>query len=243
MLYPRNMPQRFQPKRATTRAEEIRQLLAEEIVRGRMPPGLPLDETEIARTFGVSRTPVREAIRQLEATGLAEARPRRGAVVAVVTKERLGEMFLVMLELEALCAREAGRAMTPAERAALKALHAEGGPIAQAGDLDAYYRHNLAFHDAICAGSHNSYLTETTLAVRKRLAPFRRAQFSGPNRLALSHFEHGQVVAAIVAGDDEGAAKAMRAHIAVVREAYETLVPMYGAINRSLPARETAEPA
>ena len=99
------MGERSNGSPSSTRAEEIRQLLADEIVRGRLPPGLPLEEIELARKFGVSRTPVREAIRQLEATGLAEARPRRGAVVAGVTRERLEEMFLVMLELEALTDR------------------------------------------------------------------------------------------------------------------------------------------
>ena len=125
------MGERSNGSPSSTRAEEIRQLLADEIVRGRLPPGLPLEEIELARKFGVSRTPVREAIRQLEATGLAEARPRRGAVVAGVTRERLEEMFLVMLELEALCAREAARSMTPAERTALVAVHAEGETLAK----------------------------------------------------------------------------------------------------------------
>ncbi len=211
-----------------TRAEEIRQLLAEEIVRGRLPPGIQLDETDIARKFGVSRTPVREAIRQLEATGLAEARPRRGAVVAAVTKERLDEMFFVMLEMEALCAREAALCMTRDERAALAALHGTGTHLAVAGDVDGYYRHNLIFHDAIYVGSHNAYLAETTQTVRKRLAPFRRAQFSGEKRTELSHLEHGLVVDAILAGEGDAAAAAMRAHISVVREAYATLMPEFG---------------
>lgn len=214
-----------------TRAEEIRQLLAEEIVRGRLPPGLQLDEVEIARKFGVSRTPVREALRQLEATGLAEARPRRGSVVAAVTKERLDEMFLVMLELEALCAREASRNMSAEERADLKSLQDTGGVIAAAGDIDTYFRHNLQFHDAIYAGSHNGFLTELTMTVRKRLAPFRRAQFWGANRPTLSNEEHGRVVDAILSRDDDGAAAAMRAHIEVVREAYVTLVPEFGLVN------------
>jgi DNA-binding GntR family transcriptional regulator len=211
-----------------TRAEEIRQLLAEEIVRGRLPPGVQLDETDIARQFGVSRTPVREAIRQLEATGLAEARPRRGAVVAAVTKERLDEMFFVMLEMEALCAREAARRMTATERRALEAVHAEGETPAAEGDVEGYYAHNLRFHDAIYVGAHNRYLADMTLSVRKRLAPFRRAQFSGENRPALSHAEHERVVAAIVGGDGDAAAEAMRAHISVVRDAYVALMPDFG---------------
>jgi DNA-binding GntR family transcriptional regulator len=214
--------------RSLTRAESIRQLLADDIVRGRLPPGLPLDEADIARKFGVSRTPVREAIRQLEATGLAEARPRRGAVVAAMTRERLDEMFFMMLELEALCAREASTHMTQDELEALSSLHDVGNGIAETADAVAYGQHNLAFHDLIYAGSHNAYLTEMTLGVRKRLAPFRQAQFDGPGRLLGSHREHGVIVAAILSGDADGASSAMRAHIGVVRDAYVTLMPLYG---------------
>lgn len=222
------MPDRTNGSTSSTRAEEIRQLLADEIVRGRLPPGLPLEEIELARKFGVSRTPVREAIRQLEATGLAEARPRRGAVVAGVSRERLDEMFHVMLELEALCAREAAQRMTREERDALVALHHEGEPIAMGDDPEAYVRYNLVFHDAIYTGTHNSYLAELTHTVRKRLAPFRRVQFFGAGRLNSSHDEHGKVVDAIARGAADDAAEAMRAHIRVVREAYETLVPTFG---------------
>lgn len=213
-----------------TRAEEIRMQLADAIVRGHLAPGMPLDETEIARQYNVSRTPVREAIRQLEATGLAEARPRRGAVVAAVTKQRLDEMFSVMLELEALCAREASIKMTVAEITALERLHARGNNIAKKGDIEAYQKHNISFHDALYNGSHNHYLAETTTGVRKRLAPFRQAQFSGTGRLLGSQTEHGEIVAAIVDRNGERAAAAMRAHIQTVRETYRTLVPRYGAI-------------
>ncbi|MGF1650340.1 MAG: GntR family transcriptional regulator [Hyphomicrobiaceae bacterium] len=214
--------------RTRTRAESIRQLLADDIVRGRLPPGLPLDESEIARKFGVSRTPVREAIRQLEATGLAEARPRRGAVVAAVTRERLSEMFFMMLELEALCAREAATNMTAVEREALARLQESGARVADSADPVAYGLHNLAFHDAIYAGAHNVFLTELTLGVRNRLAPFRQAQFDGPGRLVGSQREHGLVVAAILEGDGERAGEMMRGHIRAVRDAYTSMMPLYG---------------
>src|SRR6185436_11532871 len=85
-----------------TRAEELRLQLADEIVRGVLPPGSALDETDIARRFSVSRTPVREALRQLVASGLVEARAHRGAVVAQPSLDRLTEMFEAMAELEAL---------------------------------------------------------------------------------------------------------------------------------------------
>src|ERR1700684_4470515 len=106
-----------------TRAEELRLLLADEIVRGALPPGAALDETEIAQRFSVSRTPVREALRQLVASGLVDARAHRGAVVAQPSLDRLNGMFEAMAELEALCAGLAAERMTAVERQALEAVH------------------------------------------------------------------------------------------------------------------------
>ena len=106
-----------------TLAEELHLQLADEIVRGVLVPGSALDEMELARRFRVSRTPVREAIRQLSANGLIEARAHRGAVVARPSETRLAEMFETMAELEALCAKLAAERMTGAERRALEAAH------------------------------------------------------------------------------------------------------------------------
>src|SRR5882724_10456491 len=99
-----------------TLADELRLALADDIVRGVLPPGSALDETELARRFGVSRTPVREAIRQLAASGLVEARPHRGAEVAHPNEDRLMGMFEAMAELESLCAAMAAERMTSPER-------------------------------------------------------------------------------------------------------------------------------
>src|SRR5229473_918187 len=108
-----------------TRAEELRLQLADEIIRGALAPGAPLDETDIARRFSVSRTPVREALRQLAASGLVDARAHRGAVVARPSIDRLTCMFEAMAELEALCAGLAAERMQPAERHRLEAIHEE----------------------------------------------------------------------------------------------------------------------
>src|ERR1700676_1098488 len=99
-----------------TRAEELRLQLADEIVRGALAPGAALDETDIARRFKVSRTPVREALRQLAASGLIDAWAHRGAVVARPSTERLTGMFEAMAELEALWPGLAAARMTPRGR-------------------------------------------------------------------------------------------------------------------------------
>src|SRR5262249_21399931 len=204
-----------------TRAEELRLQLADEIVRGALAPGAPLDETDIARRFSVSRTPVREALRQLAASGLVEARAHRGAVVARPTLEGLNGMFEVMAELEAMCAGLAAERMPAIERARLEAIHDELRVLSHAGNPERFHEVNERFHNAIYAGSQNGYIAEMTLATRVRVQPFRRAQFRNLGRLAKSHAEHDRVVVAIMRGDRNGAASAMRAHIELVRGEYE----------------------
>jgi DNA-binding GntR family transcriptional regulator len=204
-----------------TRAEELRLQLADEIVRGVLPPGAALDESDIARRFSVSRTPVREALRQLVASGLVEARAHRGAVVAQPSIDRLTGMFEAMAELEALCASLAAERMTPAERHRLEAVHEELRVLSHAGNPDRFHEVNERFHNTIYAGSQNDYIAEITLATRVRVQPFRRAQFRNLGRLAKSHAEHDRVVVAILRGDRLGAAVAMRAHIELVRGEYE----------------------
>jgi DNA-binding GntR family transcriptional regulator len=213
---PRNKPPR-------TRTETLRLQLADEIVTGVLEPGTPLDEQELARRFGVSRTPVREAIRQLAASGLVDTRPHRGAVVALPTPRELDEMFRAMAELEALCAGLCAIHMTPSERAALQAMHQEMGALMQAGEVEPYYAANIAFHTAIYEGAANGYLAGIAQATRTRVAPFRHAQFRASGRLARSHAEHAAVLQAILRGDRVRATDAMRAHIDTVRDVYRTV--------------------
>jgi DNA-binding GntR family transcriptional regulator len=217
----RRVDRRLPQHGRVTRAEELRLQLADEIVRGALPPGSPLDETDIARRFSVSRTPVREALCQLAASGLVEARAHRGAVVAQPSAERLTEMFEAMAELEALCAGLAAERMPAVDRQKLEAIHEELRVLSHAGNPERFHDVNERFHNAIYAGSHNGYIAETTLATRVRVQPFRRAQFRNLGRLAKSHAEHDRIVVAIMRGDRNGAAAAMRAHIALVRGEYE----------------------
>src|SRR5215510_7307203 len=152
-----------------TRAEELRLQLADEIVRGTLPPGAALDETDIARRFNVSRTPVREALRQLAASGLVEAQPHRGAVVARPSIERLTGMFEAMAELEALCAGLAAERMTPVQRHRLEAVHEELRVLSHAGNPERFHEVNERFHNTIYNGSQNAYIAEMTLATRVRV--------------------------------------------------------------------------
>ena len=131
------------------------------------------------------------------------------------------EMFVVMAELESLCAGLAAEAMSLLERRELERLHRALGELVKSGDPTRYAEANERFHSAIYAGAHNGYLSELTLATRARLAPFRRAQFSRIGRLALSFDEHDRVVEAILRGDRDLATRAMREHIGTVKEAFD----------------------
>lgn len=207
-----------------TRADRVVRALSDEIVSGRLGPGARLDEQSLADRFGLSRTPVREALGQLAAIGLVEKRPHRGVVVAAFTVERMGHMFELMAELEALCARLAARRMKPQDRARLEAEHLATEPLSAARDFEGYEAANRAFHRAVYDGSGNPILVEATEDIRRRLSPFRRAQFHVEGRIARSFREHGAIVDAILLGDENLAYARMREHLTVVRDASAAFV-------------------
>ncbi|WP_298720662.1 GntR family transcriptional regulator [uncultured Ferrovibrio sp.] len=196
-----------------TRADTLRQRIADEILVGKLPPGTRLEEQDLADRFGVSRTPVREALKALVETGLVDIRPHRGAVVATPSRQHMRDLFEVMRELEAICARYAAQRMTSAERKKLADLHEQSRQMVRDGEVEAYAALNVAFHSCIFEGTHNTALVENSTAVRRRLSPFRRAQFRLVGRLASSFAEHESVVNAILRGDAIAAEQAMARHI------------------------------
>lgn len=199
--------------RATTRAEELRLQIADEITSGRLAPGTALEEVEIAQRYGVSRTPVREALRDLAASGLVEARPHRSALVARPSLERLQGMFDVMAELEAMCAAQAAVRMTGSERAGLERLHGELASAIHAGAEERCGLLDERFHAALDDGAHNAYLAELATATRAKLRPFVRDKYRSLARLAQSFTEHERILTAIQRGDRQEAAAAMRVHV------------------------------
>lgn len=196
--------------------EELGQRLSQEIMEGALLPGVRLEEAGLAERFGVSRTPVREALNYLAATGLVQKRPNRGVVVTTISRTRLQQMFEAMAELEACASRLAGLRMGARERESLRRLHEGSVELVEAGDHRGYDAFNRVFHEHVYEGCQNGEILDLARAMRRRVAPFRRAQFRVPGRLAASFAEHAQVVAAILAGDADGAAAAMRAHLRLV---------------------------
>lgn len=206
-----------------TSAEGIRHNLAERIITGALRPGTALDETLLATEFGVSRTPVREALRLLAASGLVDQRPHAKALVAKPDEQELAGMFEVMGYLEALCAGLSAIAMTREERAGLDALHLRMSGMVREGDAAGYAEANDVFHNAIYDGAHNAYLAEITRSTRQRLQPFRRAQFGQLGRLLKSHAEHELIAEAILRGERDAAEAAMRSHISLVGDAVQRM--------------------
>lgn len=204
-----------------TRTDDVRLRLADDIVKGLLSPGVTLDESELAQRFSVSRTPVREAIRQLAASGLVEVRPHRSAVVARPSSAALRAMFEALEELEALCAGFAAERATREEIATLRAANQRLNVIVKKGDPSSYHDANEAFHRAVYEAAHNAYLAELTSTTRARIAPFSRAQFQLVGRLSRSHAEHEKIIEAIRAGDRDRAARAMRQHILNVHESFK----------------------
>jgi DNA-binding GntR family transcriptional regulator len=203
-----------------TRADRVREALADDIVVGRLTAGARLDEVRLAKRFAVSRTPVREALRELAATGLVASRAHQGAVVAAIPSERVTEICESVAEVEAVCARLCAIKMSAADRRRFEELHRHCGELVRSGDADRYHVANASFHAALRKGSHNSVLEEMVAALRNRFAPLSRAQFRGPGRLAQSYREHDLIVRSILRGDGDQAYHAALAHGSSISRAF-----------------------
>ena len=210
--------------RMGNRADGLRDQLEEEILTGALAPGARLEEVALARRFGVSRTPIREALMHLAAAGLVESRPRRAATVAEIGPVALTEMFAVMAELEAMCARLAARRATGEDLDTIRAAQAACHAALKGHDADAYYYENETFHERIRTASGNRFLIEQAGALQKRLRPYRRLQLRARNRMEASFREHEAIVAAIAEFHAERAEDVMRAHVAVQGERFSDLI-------------------
>jgi len=201
--------------KSSTISEEISQTLADEIVTGRIAPGQKLDERRIAARFEVSRTPVRDALRQLATTGLIEFRAHRGATVVDIGVEQLTDMFDAMGELEALCAKLSAQRMSAVERKKLETLHYQSTEVVDSEDDTAYSALNERYHETIFDGTHNKSIRDITLNFRRRLAPFRASVFfRNRDRMRSSFNEHDEITNAILSADADRAYQAMRQHVA-----------------------------
>ncbi len=189
-----------------------------DILEGRLRPGDRLEEIALARRFEVSRTPIREALRDLAASRLIELRPRQGATVARLTAAEVMELFEVVAELEGVATRLAAERMTADEVVTIEAAHAACRRAASGADAAAYYRINGEFHGAIHAAAGNLVLVEEIRVLDKRLSPYRRFITFRPGRTQEALLEHDTILAALRARDAEGARTEMRDHVRILGE-------------------------
>jgi DNA-binding GntR family transcriptional regulator len=222
-----------------TQTETIRKRLEEQIASGLLSPGDRVDEERIANLFGTSRTPVREAVTQLVASGLLAKQPRRGAVVATLDMERILQLFAFAAELAAMCARFAARRMTEQTRSALEELHRQMTVMVSAGDSDAFAQANGRFHLRIIQASGNSYMIETTLNAAVRLASYFRYEVTLAGKLPGHLQEHRQILDACAVRDAERCAGLMRLHASLDTEVIADFLVLQKATRTQRRAKST----
>ena len=209
---------------------KIRDSLEQRIVEGELSNGKRLDETELSGFYGVSRTPVREALQRLAESGLAEHLPRRGTFVRSPSLSQLVEMFEVMAELECMAIRLAARRATSNDIDALEKDNETCRAAVAANDTKKYYEINARLHGRIYQMSGNSFLADEARRLHDRLRPFRRLQLRVRGRMEESMAEHDIILAALRDGDADRAMETMKKHITIVGVRFNDLVSSFNRI-------------
>jgi len=191
----------------------IEAALMDDIAAGALAPGERLDEVTLTERFGVSRTPVREALSRLVAQGILAPGEKRGVRVAQYSREDLAQIFETMHEIESACARIASQRLTLLARAEIEATQARCESAAQIGDVAAYMRANEEFHAAIYRATGNPYMAELAADFRRRTGPFRAKKFASQADLIASAHSHRALIASIFSEDSKTASDGMRAHM------------------------------
>jgi len=207
---------------STALYEQVADRLRDRIYDGFLPPGEPIDEPALCRLFGISRTPLREALKVLDREGLVELVPRRGCVVRSLSMEELAELFPVIAVLEGLCAREAVKRCTDADLAELETMHQRLEAYAAANDLNAYYDQNYRIHVAIQTLAGNRWLRRVTEDLRRILRLARHEQLKQPGRLQQSLAEHRSLMEAFRDKAPQLADQRMQQHLCNQWKALET---------------------
>ena len=203
---------------------KIRDSLEQQIIEGELANGKRLDENELSIFYGVSRTPVREALQRLAESGLAEHLPRRGTFVRSPSLSELVEMFEVMAELECMAIRLATRRATEDDIKGLESDNEICREAVVANDQKKYYEVNARLHRRIYQMSGNSFLASEARRLHDRLRPFRRLQLQVRGRMEESMAEHDIILEALSCGDADRAIKTMKKHITIVGVRFNDLV-------------------
>lgn len=194
--------------------EVVFNTLRDAILRGELEPGERLMEIQLAEKLGVSRTPVREAIRKLELEGLAMMLPRRGAIVAAITISDLKDVLEVRRVLEGLTIELACKRMTEDELNKLKESGEEFAKAIKEEDLTEIAKRDVAFHDIIYNSSRNQRLIQILNNLREQMYRYRLEYIKDANKRGTLVEEHKSIIESIEAKDATMAKKAIKKHIA-----------------------------
>ncbi len=196
----------------------VQQAIESEILSGKIDPGAKLVESAFAERLGVSRGPVREALRMLEQAGLVRQEKNRGTYVRSLALDEALEIFELRAMLEESVGRELARRASAESLKPARELVDALERAAREDRADQYHRLNLQFHDALVRALGNARLVEVYRTLTNELSLFRRRNLAQPRMLAASASEHRGIVEAIASGDVEAAGRATRAHVEASRE-------------------------
>lgn len=199
--------------------QEVAERLRQRIFNHELTPGDWIDEQKLAEQYGISRTPLREALKVLAAEGLVDLKPRRGCYVTEISHQDIDDIFPLMAMLEGRCAFIAAQLATSEDIAGLKAIHEKLELAAKESRIDAFFEANQEFHRRIQELTNNRWLLSVIQDLRKVLKLSRLHSLSLEGRLQQSLEEHRTIMAAFEAGDAEKAEKSMHDHLLYGREA------------------------
>lgn len=193
---------------------DVAERLRAQIFAHTLPPGSWLDEQSLALEFGISRTPMREAIKVLASEGLVTMKPRRGAYVTEVERQDVEQIFAVIAELEGFAAKEVAIKATEAQLNQLDNLHLKLEKAAADRDVERFFEINVRFHELIMEIAGNRWMNGVIADLRKVLKLQRRDSLSRAGRLQNALNEHRNILNALIKRDGDAAKSAMQAHLA-----------------------------
>ncbi len=208
---------------ARTLGEQIYQALEAAILDDELPPGTELPEIELAEQYGTSRGPVREALRQLNSDGLVVLRPRRGAIVRMLSRKEFLDAYQVREVFEVLGVCLAVPRLTPEQLADLDGLMEKMKTAVFRDDVKMFFDANSDFHRFFIDHSGNTPLQQLHLQLSRPMVRYRRRSLALRGNLQSSLEEHEKIMAAVHAGDAELAADLTRSHVSVPLERVESL--------------------
>ena len=191
--------------------EDVADRLRAQIFERELEPGAWIDEMKLAAEYGISRTPLREALKVLAAEGLVAMKPRRGDYVAEMRRDDVAEVYLLLALLEADAAGQAARRADEAQRSRLQALHERLEK--QVRQRDAFFATNERFHMALLEIAGNRWRTQIVADLRKVMKLNRHHSLFKQGRIADSLAEHRALMVALLARDAAKASRLMRAHL------------------------------